>query len=72
MPFSDRFETVGSLVWRGMVMEPDRAALYDACDRRVDRMMTDGVLAEVEALLARGLDPSLPAMKAVGVETIAS
>ena len=57
--------------WRGVVMEPDRGALYDACDRRVDRMMTDGVLAEVEALLARGLDPSLPAMKAVGVRELA-
>lgn len=57
--------------WRGMVMEPDRIALYDACDRRVDRMMTDGALAEVETLLARGLDPSLPAMKAVGVRELA-
>lgn len=57
--------------WRGIVMAPDRAGLYDACDRRVDRMMTDGALAEVEALLVRGLDPSLPAMKAVGVRELA-
>lgn len=53
--------------WTGLVIEPDRAALYAACDMRVARMVEDGALDEVRALLARGLDPDLPAMKALGV-----
>src|SRR5260370_35229097 len=35
-------------------------------------MMERGALAEAKALLARGLDPALPAMKAVGVPELAS
>lgn len=53
--------------WRGIVIEPDRAALYDRIDRRFDGMMQAGALAEVEAFAARNLDPDLPAMKALGV-----
>jgi tRNA dimethylallyltransferase len=34
-------------------------------------MMDQGALREVEALLARRLDPALPAMKAVGVRELA-
>ncbi|KQW79683.1 tRNA (adenosine(37)-N6)-dimethylallyltransferase MiaA [Brevundimonas sp. Root1279] len=54
-------------LWTGLVVEPDRAALYANCDRRVAQMVEHGAVEEVRALLARGLDPSLPAMKAVGV-----
>jgi len=46
---------------------PDRAALLTRIDARFDGMMTNGALAEVRALAARHLDPSLPAMKAHGV-----
>ena len=53
--------------WRGVVLEPARDALYAVCDRRLAAMATGGALEEVQALLARGLDPSLPAMKALGV-----
>ncbi len=35
-------------------------------------MMEAGALAEVERLLARGLDPGLPAMKALGVASLAA
>lgn len=56
--------------WRGRVLEPDRAALYAACDARAAAMVQAGALAEVEALLARGLSPELPAMKAVGVREL--
>jgi len=58
--------------WTGMVVEPDRVALYDHCDRRVTQMMESGALAEVQALMARGLSPDLPAMKAVGVRELAA
>lgn len=53
--------------WRGLVIEPDREALYARIDRRFDRMMAAGALDEVRAFAARGLDPDLPAMKALGV-----
>jgi tRNA dimethylallyltransferase len=56
--------------WRGVVLEPPRAALYAACDARLAAMFEAGAVEEVAALLARRLDPSLPAMKAVGVREI--
>lgn len=53
--------------YTGLVIEPDRAALYARIERRFDQMMDDGALAEAKQLAARGLDPSLPAMKALGM-----
>ncbi len=49
-----------------VLIAPDRAALYTRCDARFDAMIEGGALAEAAAMLARGLDPVLPAMKAVG------
>ncbi len=51
---------------------PDRATLYAACDRRFAQMIAAGAIDEVKTLLALGLDPDLPAMKAVGVREIAA
>lgn len=53
--------------WRGVVIEPDREALYARIDMRFDRMMEAGALEEVDRLAAKALDPDLPAMKALGV-----
>lgn len=58
--------------WTGLVVEPDRGALYASCDARVAQMVKAGALDEVRALAARGLDPALPAMKAVGVREFAA
>lgn len=58
--------------WTGRVIEPEREALYAQCDRRVAQMVEAGALDEVRALVARGLDPALPAMKAVGVREFAA
>lgn len=58
--------------WAGLVVEPDREVLYAGCDARVVRMVEAGALDEVGALVARGLAPSLPAMKAVGVRALAA
>lgn len=55
-----------------LVIEPERTALYAACDARVDAMIAAGALDEVRTLMARGLDPALPAMKAVGVRELAA
>jgi tRNA dimethylallyltransferase len=56
--------------WRAVVLEPPRAALYAACDTRLAAMFGAGAIEEVRALAARGLDPALPAMKAVGVREL--
>lgn len=58
--------------WTGQVIEPERATLYANCDLRVAQMVEAGALDEVRALIARGLDPALPAMKAVGVREFAA
>ncbi len=55
-----------------LVVEPDRAELYDRCDRRVGLMVEQGALDEVRALIRRRLNPDLPAMKAVGVRDFAA
>jgi len=53
--------------FEAVVLEPDRAELYARCDARLERMLAEGMLNEVEALRARRLDPILPAMKATGL-----
>ena len=58
--------------WHGVVLEPDRAKLYDRCDLRLAAMIDAGVLQEVADLAARGLDPALPALKAVGYRELAT
>jgi tRNA dimethylallyltransferase len=45
----------------------ERAELHRRIDARFDAMLAAGALEEVRALLARNLDPMLPAMKAHGV-----
>jgi tRNA dimethylallyltransferase len=49
------------------VLLPDRAVLYARIEKRLDQMIELGALAEIEALMALELDPTLPAMKALGV-----
>jgi tRNA dimethylallyltransferase len=51
-------------------MMPPREELDHAIDRRFEAMMMQGAEAEVAALASRGLDPSLPVMKAIGVREI--
>jgi tRNA dimethylallyltransferase len=55
-----------------LLLLPDRAWLYERCDRRFAAMMEAGAVTEVEALIARGLDPDLPVMRAIGVPEIAA
>lgn len=58
--------------WRGVVLDPPRAELYARCDARLGLMVEHGALDEVRAMEARGLDPSLPALKAVGYRELAA
>jgi len=49
---------------------PPREKLYAACDARFVRMIEANALGEAAALGCRGLDPDLPAMKAVGLREL--
>lgn len=50
-----------------IVVLPEREALYAGIDARFERMIDQGALDEVRALMAMKLDPGLPALKALGV-----
>ena len=53
-----------------IVLNPDREILRRRIAERFKTMFAAGAVAEVEALLALGLDPALPVMKAIGVPEI--
>lgn len=59
--------TLADGAYRRLVIEPSRPELYARCDARMATMVETGAIDEVRALTARGLDPLLPCMKAVGV-----
>jgi len=55
---------------RPLILLPPRKWLYARCDERFLRMIDQGAVAEVEALLARKLNPNLPVMRAIGVRQL--
>ncbi len=55
---------------RALFLAPQREVLYARIDARFDAMLKAGALDEVAALVARKLDPLLPAMKAHGVPAL--
>ena len=55
---------------RFLVLDPPRQELVERIDRRFDAMMAGGAMAEARAVGALGLDPKLPAMKAIGVRQL--
>jgi len=57
---------------RPLILLPPRKWLYARCDERFARMIDEGAVSEVEALLARNLNPNLPVMRAIGVRDISS
>lgn len=57
----------------GMILlVPPRDRVYAACDARFVRMVEAGALDEAARIAARGLDPDLPAMKALGLAELLS
>lgn len=56
---------------RPLILFPPRDWLYARCNARFERMMEQGAIEEVRALLARRLNPNLPVMRAIGVREIA-
>ena len=57
----------GQIALTPLVLLPSRDWLYARCDERFARMVEQGAVDEVKALLERKLNPSLPVMRAIGV-----
>jgi tRNA dimethylallyltransferase len=57
---------------RPLILSPPRDWLIARSDARFLGMVEGGGVGEVERLLARGLDPDLPVMRAIGVREIAA
>jgi tRNA dimethylallyltransferase len=55
---------------RPLILLPPRDWLYARCDERFARMVEEGAIDEVKALLARKLNPILPVMRGIGVREI--
>lgn len=59
------------LCFNVITIMPDRAVLYARINARAAEMARIGALEEAAAFMALGLDPNLPAMKAVGLREFA-
>jgi tRNA dimethylallyltransferase len=57
---------------KAIVLDPDRDWVSKRIEQRFHQMVANGALDEVSALIKRGLEPKLPAMKAIGVAELAS
>jgi tRNA dimethylallyltransferase len=62
----------GAVALRPLILLPPRDWLHARCDARFVAMIDGGAITEAERLLARGLDPRLPVMRAIGVSEIAA
>jgi tRNA dimethylallyltransferase len=60
-----------SIALTPLILLPPRDWLFARCDARFDTMLSRGGVNEVQSLLARGLDPALPVMRAIGVREVA-
>ena len=49
-----------------------RERLYERIDRRIEKMIADGLVGEVKQLLSLGYSPALPSMSAIGYAQIAA
>jgi len=76
-PFSDwqnepRIPLLPGVRYTHIAVVPPRDVLYAGIDARFSRMVDEGVLDEVRELMALGLDPERPLMKALGVPELAA
>ena len=51
-------------------IDMDRQVLYDRIDQRVDRMIEDGLVEEVERLVREGVRPGMTSMQGLGYKEI--
>ena len=69
--FSEMKEKKGSQYNTVIIgLTADREELYRRIDKRVDRMIEKGLIAEVENLLGMGYRPELPALSGIGYKQI--
>lgn len=54
------------------VLTDDRKVLYERIDRRVDKMISDGLVDEVKALLKSGMTKDMVSMQGIGYKEIVS
>lgn len=53
-------------------LNTDRKLLYSRIEKRVDKMINDGLIDEVKRLISMGYNKNLPSMKAIGYKEIIS
>lgn len=58
------------VAFQAIVLQPPRDMLYAHIDARFHQMIDEGALEEVSRVRDLGLDPDLPAMKAVGLREL--
>lgn len=56
----------------GVYLDVDREVLYDNINKRVDKMITEGLVEEVKKLLASGINEESAPMKTIGYKEIVS
>jgi tRNA dimethylallyltransferase len=70
---SERAGGIGDRVeLKPLILLPPRDWLYARCDERFARMIDQGAVAEVEALLELSLSPTSPVMRAIGVAELSA
>jgi tRNA dimethylallyltransferase len=70
---AERVGGIGNAVRLGaMILLPPRDWLFERCNARFSAMLDGGAMDEVQALLARKLDPALPVMRAIGVREVSA
>ncbi|HEY7005989.1 MAG TPA: tRNA (adenosine(37)-N6)-dimethylallyltransferase MiaA, partial [Sphingomicrobium sp.] len=62
----------GQVDLSALILLPPRKWLYARCNERFAHMIDQGAVGEVEALLARKLNPNLPVMRAIGVKELSA
>ena len=69
----DRHGGIGATVeLHPIILLPPRKWLYARCNDRFLSMVDQGAVSEVEALLARKLNPALPVIRAIGVRELSA
>ena len=71
-PTPERIALLREILGRHNALEEGSAGLYARCDERFVRMLDQGAVEEVAALLERHVPPLSPVMRAIGVPEIAA
>ncbi len=59
-----------AFTYRGILLQRERADLYDRINQRVDAMIGGGLVDEVRKLLDRGTDPNTNALQTIGYREV--